>query len=411
MNHPKFKHTTNMLFSSKKILKAYLSCRKNKRRTHNALRFEVDFEHNLVTLQRELVRHTYLPSRSLLFAVTYPKLREVFAADFRDRIVHHLLVSALEPYYERTFIFASFACRKNKGLMRAVLHTQRLVRSVSHNGTSPAYYGQFDVRSFFTSIDKEILFDIVDTMIRSKISPRNREATRWLAKTLIFHDPTSNYQIKGAHSLLREVPKHKSLFGCPKGKGLPIGNLTSQFFANVYLNELDQYVKRVLKVKYYIRYVDDIVVFSNDMKEIRQWRVQIDKFLTRKLKLRLHADKDVIKPVFAGLDFVGYIIFPDHLLTRNQIVKNLKTRLYLFNHGTLLMSNNQNQIAMALSTPPSKKELAHILAMVNSYYGHFRHAHCYNLRKNLYENHFGILKQYLHPEGAYLSFKLINDHQ
>lgn len=400
-----------MLFSSTNILKAYLSCRKNKRLTHNALRFEVNFEHNLIRLQTELVEHTYRPSRSLLFAVTYPKLREVFAADFRDRIVHHLLVSELEPHYERRFISASFACRKNKGLMKAMLYTHHMMRSVSRNSTRPAYYGQFDVRSFFTSIDKEVLLKIVDNMVRSKITPRNREATRWLARTLIFHDPTSNYLVKGERQLLRDVPRHKSLLGCSSGKGLPIGNLTSQFFANVYLNELDQYVKRELKVRYYVRYVDDLVVFSRSMDEIKRWRRQINDYLTSRLKLSLHKDKDVFSSVYAGLDFIGYIIFPDHLLARNLVVKNLKTRLYLFNKGVLLMSNNQNQVAMPLSTPPSKDELAHILAMVNSYYGHFRHAQCFNLRKNLYEHHFGILKRYLHHEGAYLSFKLIKDNR
>lgn len=291
--------------------------------------------------------------------------------------------------------------------MKGGLYTNGMMRSLTRNGTRPRYYGQFDIRSFFTSIDKSILYRMVRCTIQKHVSPEKRSDALWLARILIFHDPTANYQIKGQSCLLKEIPRHKSLFGSRYGKGLPIGNLTSQFFANVYLDKLDQYVKRKLRVRYYVRYVDDIVIFSHSMEEIRTWRQQINTFLKRHLKLRLHRDKNIYASVFSGLDFIGYVIFPNYLLARNQVVQNLKTRLYLFNQGLLLMSNNQNQIPLPLSSPPSKSELSHILAMVNSYYGHLRHANCYHLRRHIYEWHFGMLRKYMYPDESYQSYKLI----
>jgi len=186
--------------------------------------------------------------------------------------------------------------------------------------------------------------------------------------------------------------------------------LTSQFFANVYLNELDQYVKRVLKIRYYARYVDDFVIFSNNPEEIKIWREKIDNFLKRKLKLSLHPNKDKYGSLTSGFDFIGYVIKPKYRLTRNRIVKNLKLKLYYFNKGLLIVSQNQKQLTLPLSTPPTKAEIKQMLSMVNSYFGHFKHANCYNLKKNLYENHFGCLKNYLKPvDDKYSYLTLIQD--
>lgn len=190
-------------------------------------------------------------------------------------------------------------------------------------------------------------------------------------------------------------------------KGLPIGNLTSQFFANIYLNELDQYVKRVLKIKYYTRYVDDIVVLSNSLEDVYRWRKQINIFIKQKLKLTLHPNKDKYGSVYSGIDFVGYVNKPRYTLSRQRVVGNLKNKLKLFNQGLLLISQNQKQIVLPLHTPPTKEELCKMSAMINSYYGHFRHVNCFNLRKNMYENHFGCLKEYLEPVDEYSYFKLI----
>ncbi len=358
-------------------------------------------------MQKQLHKHTYKPSRSICFAVTYPKVREIFAADFKDRIVHHLLVSYLEPYFEKRFIYSSFACRKEKGTLCATKYIQKCLGKVTKNYTKKVYYGQFDIKSFFTSIDKKILEEILVKNIQKGFKNNLQKELIWLTKVILNNDPTVNFTIKGDSNLLKQVPAHKSLFNVSKSKGLPIGNLTSQFFANVYLNELDQYVKRELKVKYYSRYVDDIVLISNSIKEIKQWRNKIDIFLKNRLKLSLHPKKDKFGSVYSGIDFVGYVIKPRYILSRNRVVGNLKNKLKLFNQGLLLVSQNQKQTVLPLHTPPSKEELSKILAMINSYYGHFRHVNCFNLRKEIYENHFGILKEYLEPLGQYSYFKLI----
>lgn len=395
------------MFTFSNLLKAYTSCRRNKRNTINALQFEINSETNLLQLFQQLQNHTYKPSRSICFVVTYPKMREIFAADFQDRVLHHLLISHLEPMYEKRFIYSSFACRKNKGTLYAVQYTKKLMLSATKNKTQIAYYGQFDIRSFFTSINKDILINILTKTIKRNLPLKSQTDLLWLVKIIINNDPTMNYRIRGTKSLLNQIPAHKSLFKAPKNKGLPIGNLTSQFFANVYLNELDQYVKRELKIKNYVRYVDDIVVISTNPVKIKEWRKSIDKYLINNLKLTLHPKKDKYNSVYAGIDFLGYIIKPSYSLVRRRIVNNLKTKLYYFNKGQLLVSNNQQQLTLPLSKPPTTAEIKKILAMVNSYYGHLHHANSYNLRKNIYDKHFGNLKTYIKPVLAFKYFTLI----
>lgn len=413
------RETKSNLFTLPKLFKAYLSCRARKRKTINSLKFELAWELKLLKLLKELQNHTYHPGRSICFVVTYPKLREIFAADFRDRIVHHLLVNEIGPLFERCFIYDSFACRREKGTHAAIFRLKKFINQVTKNKTQNALYIQLDIKSFFSHIDKNILFKIIkkeairhpELMRRIYSQEILRSAQNdgdilWLAKTIIFHDPTQNYYLKSKKELFTQIPVSKTLFMAPKNKGLPIGNLTSQFFANVYLNELDQFVKRKLKVKYYLRYVDDLVLLSESSEQLRRWRKEIDYFLKENLKLELHPKKDKYGSVYQGIDFVGYIVKPEYTLSRKRVVSNLKTKLYYFNQGLLLVSGNQKQEALPLSKPPTKDEIKQMLAMVNSYYGHFKHANCYNLRKNLYDKHFGALKEYLIPNNDYGYFKI-----
>lgn len=240
--------------------------------------------------------------------------------------------------------------------------------------------------------------------------PENEAADLlWVIEAIIAHDPTLNYHKKGDTRLFNKLPAHKTLFKLPAGKGLPIGNLTSQFFANVYLNKLDQFVKRELQVKYYLRYVDDMVLLSENESDLPVWRSAINDFLWKNLNLNLHPAKDKFSSVYHGVDFVGYVVKPGYILARQRIVRNLKTKLYYFNKGALLISNNQSQKALPLSRPVAPNEIKRIMAVVNSYYGHFRQADCYNLRKNMYEKHFGILKQLLEPQNGYKYFTIRAD--
>lgn len=391
------------------LLEAYLSCRKNKRVTSSALKFELEMESKLYKLHRQLQQRRYKPKSSIYFAVTYPKPREIFAGNFQDRIVHHLLVKKLEPIFEKRFIYHSFACRKKKGTHSAISYLKKAVRQITRDYTRPACYGQFDLKNFFCSIDKNILLEIMSQQVNKIMPEKTRGEVQYLIKKIIFHDPTKNYHAKGDEKLFREIPQHKSLFHAPKSKGLPIGNLTSQFFANCYLNELDQFVKRELKIKHYLRYVDDFIVLATDQDQIAKWHSQIEKFLKNKLEMEMHPDKQKYGSVYAGIDFVGQFVKPEYTLIRRRVVKNFKTKLYLFNKGIILISNNQKQQILPLLQPPSGKQLKAILATLNSYYGLFLHADTHNLRKNLYQSHFGILKNYFTPVGDYKHFAIIKN--
>jgi RNA-directed DNA polymerase len=374
------------VFSFQNLLKSYYQCRKRKRKTINAARFEINFEKRLLELEQDLKNHTWRPLPSNAFVVTEPKIREIFAADFRDRIVHHLLYNYLVSVWEPKFIFDSYACRKGKGTHKAsVVRLRQFLKKITANNREGAFCLQADVKSFFTSINHNILFSLIQKHTKDL-------DILWLAKTIIFHDPTKNPIKRGQLSLFDQVPPDKSLFHIPKNQGLPIGNITSQFFANVYLNELDQFAKHQLKAKYYIRYVDDFIILHQDPEILDKWRRQTDCFLQQELALKLHPKKQKIYPIKQGIDFLGYIIKPTHILNRKRVVKSLKNKLWRFNKKIL---NLNLEHPIRLWTPELCDDFKEIFACVNSYYGMFKHADSYRLREHLYKKHFGILKTYL----------------
>ncbi len=319
-------------FTFEELYKAYKDCRKNKRNTINALKFEVNLESNLQELVVCLNNKTYMPARSVCFSITDPKPREVFAADFKDRVVHHLLYNYLNPTYEKIFIYDSYACRKDKGTLKAVKRVQTFTRQITKNSKEKAYFLQLDIHNFFMSIDKNILFN----MLSKKIKDKN---WLWLTKTIIFHNPTNNYFQKGLTWKKAGVPEHKTLFNVNENKGLPIGNLTSQFFANVYLNKLDQYIKHELKIKHYVRYVDDFVMLSKSKEELLLLKTKIEKFIQEKLDLKLKPTT-ILKPITSGINFVGYIIKPSHLLPRNRVVNNIYRKVNKFKRKSIYLENN-----------------------------------------------------------------------
>ncbi len=312
-----------MQFSFENIHRQYLHCRKNKRNTINALRFEVRQEKELLKLGRQLSDRTYRPGRSVCFFSEKPKLREIFAADFRDRIVHHILVDYLESIWEPIFIHDSYVCRRGKGIHKGVARLRKFIRQVTANGTRRAWYLQLDIKNYFMSIDKDILFALI-------LNKCNNPNALWLSELLIYHDCTYRPIMRGSRKLARHIPPHKTLFKTPKNKGLPIGNLNSQFFANVYLNGLDQFVKHRLKCRHYLRYCDDFVLVSQDRDQLLKWREDIAQYLSRELKLELNQKRQHLQPVTNGIDFLGYVIRGDYLLVRRRVVNNLRTRLREF---------------------------------------------------------------------------------
>jgi RNA-directed DNA polymerase len=374
------------IFSSENIYRQFLHCRRNKRNTINALRFEYGLEENLLILREELQYKTYRPSRSVCFVVAKPKLREIFAADFRDRVVHHILVNALDKVWEPRFIHDSYACRKGKGTHRAVKQLHTFMRKVSRNNTRKAYFIQLDIRGFFFNINKEILYRIIAKQIRNP-------GLLWLTRAVIFHDCTENVAFKGKRALLNNIPVHKTLFNTENKRGLPIGNLTSQFFANVYLNELDQFVKHHLKSRYYIRYCDDFVLLHKEKAKLLEWREKIREFLKTGLRLVLNDQRQTLGPISNGIDFLGYIVRPDYLLVRQRVVNRLKERLSDF-ESRLIKKEDPPYVKVIYDY----RLLDKLRATLASYFGHFKWANSNRLQMSLLKR-YGFLEWFFKIEG------------
>ena len=362
------------VFSMDNLCRAYDDCRRRKRNALDALRFEAHAEDRLAQLQRELSERTYRPSTSACFVARQPKLREIFAADFRDRILHHFVVRYFEAIWEPIFIHDSYASRRGKGIHAAVARLRTFTRQVTQNGTRPAYYLQLDIRNFFMSINKQILF----ALLRSHCQ---QPEILWLTSVLLFHDPTQDYHLQSPRALLAQIPRQKSLFGAARDTGLPIGNLTSQFWANVYLNGLDQFVKHTLRCRHYLRYVDDFVLLHQEPDQLRAWQTQIAEYLMAHLELSLHPTRQKLRPISNGVDMLGYIVRPTHLLCRNRVVNNLKTKLRSF--ASHLIQRHDDMLTLGYDAAI----LADLDATLQSYFGHFRHADTFRLIRRLWANY------------------------
>jgi retron-type reverse transcriptase len=384
------------LYSFQNLWREYRVCRRNKRNTLNQLRFEIDLEANLLALQGELRDHTYRPGSSICFVTDGPKPREVFAADFRDRIVHHVLISQLEPVFEPCFISDSYACRTGKGVLAASNRLMQFLRQVSANGRGPAWTLKLDVASFFSSIHKQTLYRIIARHVHDP-------EVLWLSSTVLFHDPTSDYRFKRGPrhtpppgSPHYPVPEQKSLFTKDNERGLPIGNLTSQFWANVYLNELDQFVKRTLQCRQYVRYVDDLVLLHTDVDVLRQWREAIAAFLAERLHLRLREHDAEPQPASRGVDFVGWRSFWNHRRPRGRTLANCEARLSRFVRREL--QPVWCGAAQRLDVDRRPAALPQLRATLASYSGHLRHGAAHQRWLALWERHGWLRAFFAHAE-------------
>ncbi|OYO28159.1 reverse transcriptase [Janthinobacterium sp. PC23-8] len=282
--------------------------------------FEQHLERNLINLFDDLQDGSYQPGQSICFVVTRPKAREVWAADFRDRVVHHLLYNKISPRFYASFIKDTCACIPGRGTMYAAKRLESKIRSVTQNWARPAFYLKCDLANFFVAIDKDVL--------RGQIAARVSEPW-WLrlAETILLHDPRENYQLRGAPELLARVPAHKRLVNQPAHLGLPIGNLSSQFFANIYLDALDQHAKHRIGAKHYIRYVDDFLLLHESPQWLGAALASINEFLPRVLHANLNPTKTILQPIARGVDFVGQVIKPWHSRTRRRTVHEATSRI------------------------------------------------------------------------------------
>ena len=291
--------------------------------------FEIDYERKLFQLGQELVDGSYKIGKSICFISFKPVQREIFAADFRDRIVHHLIYNYIKTIFENSVINDSYSCRKGKGTHYGIKRLDHFIRSCSKNYHANCYILKLDIQGYFMSIDRNILYKQVEDKIL-KHNRKNKFSKTWLLqliKQVIFHVPTKNCLINGKKSDWHGLPKSKSLFGAEKDKGLPIGNLTSQLFGNLYLDKFDHFVKNDLKCKYYGRYVDDIVIVHPDSQFLKSIILPISDFLEEYVKLQLHPKKMYLQSYKNGVSFLGAFLKPYRIYIRNRVKGNFYINL------------------------------------------------------------------------------------
>ena len=307
-------------FSFEDLVQAYFDCRRTKRNSASALAFEAGLENNLRTLFDELQEGRYRPGRSICFVITRPKPREVWAAEFRDRVVHHLLYNRIAGRFHAAFIADSCACIPGRGTLYGARRLEAKIRSITQNWSRPAWYLKLDLASFFVSIDKRIVRDIL----------ARRVTEPWwlaLAETILFHDPRRDVILRSGPAMLAKIQPHKRLFDQPAHRGLPIGNLSSQFFANVLLDALDRHIKHDLRIRHYVRYVDDMVLLADNPQALNAARADIEAWLPANLALRLNPAKTILQPVARGVDFAGQVIKPWRRIIRRRTYHDALARL------------------------------------------------------------------------------------
>jgi len=302
------------------LIQAYTDCRRAKRNTRGALTFEMHQERHLFALYQALRDGSYRPGRSTCFVITRPKPREVWAAPFTDRVVHHLLYNRIADRFHRSFIADTCACIPGRGTLYAAQRLGAKVRSVTENWTRPAYYLKLDLANFFVSIDKRILRELLAARIPEPW-------TMALAEQILMHDPRPEVDMRTPRHLLERVPPHKSLWNQPAHLGLPIGNLSSQFFANVYLDPLDQFVKHQVRARHYVRYVDDFILLHDSAQWLNAAAAAIGAFLAERLHARLNPAKTILQPIARGIDFVGHVIKPHRSTIRRRTFNEALSRL------------------------------------------------------------------------------------
>lgn len=312
-----FRHTYQDIISIENLLVAWREFLRGKRKRKDVAQFFLNLMDNIIGINQELKDKIYKHDQYQAFRISDPKQRQIHKASVRDRLVHHAIYRVLYPHFDKKFIFDSYSCRRDKGTHRALNRFRQYGRKVSRNNTRTAWVLKCDIVKFFANIDHKILITCLEQYL-------DEDDIMWLLKEIInsFHTPKM------------------------KGEGLPLGNLTSQLLVNIYMNKLDQFVKRKLKVKYYIRYADDFVILHENKAQLQKLIPHISSFVETKLKLELHQNKMFVKTLASGVDFLGWVHFPYHRvlrtttkkrmlkkLTKNQVKESLDSYLGLLSHG------------------------------------------------------------------------------
>lgn len=340
-----------LIISTKNLFDAWEVFKNDKRNRPDVALFERQVERHLFQLHRELKDKTYRHGSYEGFWIHDPKQRRIHKATVRDRVLHHAIFKVLNPIFEETFIPTSFSCRIGKGTHKGMKELAAMIRAVSRNETRPCYALKCDVRKFFDSIDHDTLLEILGKRIKDTDA-------MWLIRELI-------------ESFIASRP---NLF---ERRGLPIGNLTSQIFANIYMNEFDQFVRHTLHVKYYVRYTDDFAIVADDKEYLNKLLPRMRTFLNEKLHLELHPRKVILRKYGQGVDFLGYVILPHHITLRTKTEHRMFRRLA--ERVSAYRSDAINETAL--------------FGSLRSYLGVLSHADAYRLGQDVQNNFWFQMKE------------------
>lgn len=342
------------------MLEAYYDCRRRKRRTASAIVYEMSYESNLIALRDRINTRTYQPGKSICFVVTRPRCREVFAASFEDRIVHHYIALRLEPLFELVFSPRTFNCRKGKGQLYGIKMLQSDIKEASNDYTTDCYIMKLDLQGFFMSIDKAMLAHMIDQFIVKYYKRNDIDDLRYLCQIVVSHCPERNCERHSPAAFWDYLPANKSLFTNGEGKGVAIGNLFAQLFANFLLNILDWYIED-LGIKYHGRYVDDFYCIHADkqvlLKAVPKIRVKLAE-----LGLSLNPKKFYFQHYTKGIEFTGAIVKPYRTYCCNRTITNFIIAVRKLNRA-----KNINDVR-------------HAVCSINSYLGLLRQSNEYGKR-------------------------------
>ena len=342
------------------MLEAYYDCRRSKRRTASAIVYEMNYESNLIALRDRINTRTYQPGKSICFVVTRPRYREVFAASFEDRIVHHYIALRLEPLFELVFSPRTFNCRKGKGQLYGVKMLEADIKEASNNYTTDCYIMKLDLQGFFMSIDKSMLARMIDKFIVKYYKGNDIDDLRYLCQVVVLHCPEKNCERHSPREMWDYLPANKSLFTNGEGKGVAIGNLFAQLFANFLLNELDWYIEE-LGIKYHGRYVDDFYCIHKD-KQVLLSAVPKIRVKLAELGLSLNPKKFYFQHYTKGVEFTGAVVKPYRTYCCNRVLTNFIAAVRKLNRSKNI------------------DDVTHAVCSINSYLGLLRQSNEYAQR-------------------------------
>lgn len=347
---------------------SYLEARKGgKRKTHDEHSFEVNVHKNLLSLQKDITEKSYTPSRSAAHIIKNPVIREIFAAPFRDRIVHHLIFNAVYEWWDNHFIHDSYSCRLEKGVLFGIKRLSHHIHSVTNQYGRPAYVLKLDIQGYFMSLPRQKLYKRAIWGLKQQYKEHTNSIEYKLIKFLwhkvIFDEPVKGAIKKGRLTDWDLLPRTKSLFSQPRGHGIVIGNLTSQLLSNIYLDQLDRFVTQTLGYKHYGRYVDDfyIVVDESELPQLKRDVKTIENYL-HSINLTLHPKKRLLRRADQGIPFLGAIVNVNHIIPGHRLTKNMERAFREVTNG------NRD------------------ITTVPSYLGHAMHINSHNAVKKAFES-------------------------